>query len=60
MTRTRIVLGAIVLAVLAAWALARFPTREPETPATSPHAEIDDTSRAELERILRDSKNPGE
>ncbi len=54
MSRARIVLIALGLAAAAAWALAGFPRQAP--PETPLHDEIDDASREELERVLRESR----
>ena len=53
--RKVISLAAVALAAIAAWALATF---EPSTgpPAAPTHGRIDDASRAELGRVLRDSR----
>ena len=56
MTRGRIVLLALVLAGLAVWALAGFPQRDQGRLAPPTHPDMDDASRAELERVLRDSR----
>lgn len=55
--RKVIPLAAVVLAAIAAWALATFEpsTGTPAVPLPT-HDRIDDASRAELGRVLRDSR----
>lgn len=56
-SRKLIPLAAWVLAAMAAWALATFePGRETSAAPGPTHDRIDDASRAELGRILRDSQ----
>lgn len=55
MSRARVVIVALLLAVAAAWALAGLRGPSPsEAPA---HGEIDEASREELERVLRETRD---
>ncbi len=56
MTRTRVTVVALVLACLAAWALSRWAALP--TASSVPHDPIDEESRAQLEQVLRESKEP--
>ena len=56
MSRARIVVLALGLAVAAAWALAgTWRSARPAAPSAPSHDVIDDASREELERLLRES-----
>ncbi len=56
MTRGPMAWVALALAALAAWALVTMDVRSDGSQATPPHEPIDEPSRAELERVLRDSR----
>ncbi len=56
--RKVIPLAAVALAAVAAWALATFEPSPQEPAAAVPtHDQIDDASRAELDQVLRDSRD---